>query len=329
MNRKISIIMPVYNAEKTLKRSVESVLNQTYKNIELILVNDGSTDESGKICLEYQKKDSRIKYLYQKNSGVSSARNKGIKLASSEFIAFLDADDYLDCEFCRKMLNSLNSEKSDMCICMNYNVRQYLNSDGVIEEKIETPEHKPRNKISIKSEEYDFYDNCSHWTVWGVLFRKKLMDNVRFKKGLFVGEDTYFLAEIIKKARRITFLDECLVYYILGIESASHGGFNSKKITEISSWKKIIELYKDRKEQVKNIKAGYAKRCIKLIKTYYVEDDNFKKNYYKKIISEYRKNAVYAFREDIKKRDYIYLIKHISGFIVPEIMFRLEYMKNN
>lgn len=96
VNQLISIIMPVYNAEKYLNRSIESVMNQTYKNIEIILVNDGSTDASLTICSNYQKADSRIKLINQKNSGVSAARNRGIDEATGTYIMFIDSDDYIE-----------------------------------------------------------------------------------------------------------------------------------------------------------------------------------------------------------------------------------------
>ena len=93
---KISIIMPIYNCEKYLKRSIESVLNQTYKNLELILINDGSTDNSLKVCREYERKDDRVQVIDKKNGGVSSSRNAGFKIATGEYVTFVDADDWIE-----------------------------------------------------------------------------------------------------------------------------------------------------------------------------------------------------------------------------------------
>jgi len=326
MNKLISIIIPVYNAEKSLKRSVDSLINQTYKNIEIILVNDGSIDNSAEICLNYQTNDSRVKYIYQKNAGVSSARNHGIKASKGDYIAFLDADDYLESQFCERMLKCLTAQQADICICRNYKVEQHINSDGEITENITrlTPEKK--ETFSIKSEEYDFYSMYSHWTVWGVLFKREVLEGLKFRKGLFVGEDTYYLSEAIKKADKIAFLNEFLIYYIIAPKSASHGDFNAKKYTELKSWRKIIHLFNDRPEQQKNIKATYAKRCLKVIKTYYCISEDFRNNYYKKTISEYRRNAVYAFRQDIKNKEFSFLVKHLSAYIAPAIMFKMQHM---
>lgn len=322
----ISIIMPIYNAENTLKRSVDSLINQTYKNIEIILVNDGSEDNSGEICLNYKKSDSRVKYVSQKNGGIAAARNHGLKIATGDYIAFLDADDYLDVSFCEKMLKRLISEDAGMCICRNYRVEQYIGSDGKINEKIVRPAMKNGDIPSVESEKYDFYSKDSHWTVWGILFKKEVLNGLKFRKGLYVGEDTYYLAKVIKNTNKIAFLNELLVYYIIAIESASNGKFDSRKYTEMESWQRIIHLYSDRPEQQNNIRATYAKRCLKLIKKYYSESEEFRKYYYKNTISEYCKNAGYAFREDIKNRKPSHLLKHLLAYIAPDIIFKPHYM---
>ena len=126
MKKLISIIIPVYNSENYLKKCIDSVLSQTYKDIEVIIVNDGSKDNSDKICKNYADQDSRIKYYSQKNSGVSVTRNNGIKYSSGAYIAFLDSDDYIESNFCEIMLRELEKESSDMCICRNYDVKFLL-----------------------------------------------------------------------------------------------------------------------------------------------------------------------------------------------------------
>lgn len=322
----ISIIMPVYNASKSIKRSIESVLNQTYKDIELIIVNDGSKDNSEKIILDYQKNDSRIKYIYQENDGVASARNKGILSASGEYISFLDADDYLDVHFCENMLKCLVNEKSNLCICMNKDIFQRMNSE---EEIIFKSSLATKKTVTFESEEYDFYDINSHWTVWGVLFQKGILDGVEFKKEYFVGEDTLFLAEVIKRSERITFLYEYLLNYVFGFDTASHGVFDEKKYTEITSWEKVIDLYLDRPKQVRNIKAAYAERCIRMIKNYYSDSDLFRNEYYKKISSKYRKNYIYILSEDVKRLDFKSFIKHFLYFIIPRIASKKIHWRKN
>ena len=116
-NPLISIIIPVYNVEKYLSECIESVINQTYKNLEIILVNDGSTDSCPQICEEYAAKDNRIKVIHKKNGGLSDARNIGLKQATGALISFVDSDDLLSLDFCQRLLDALIESDADIVEC--------------------------------------------------------------------------------------------------------------------------------------------------------------------------------------------------------------------
>ena len=120
----ISVIVPVYNAEKYLRECLDSIVNQTYKNIEIILVDDGSTDGSGAICDEYADKDVRIKVIHSTNKGVTAARINAFKTSSGDYITFVDADDFLDCNMFKKMLDTIMEDNTDIIVC------QYINYDS-------------------------------------------------------------------------------------------------------------------------------------------------------------------------------------------------------
>lgn len=122
----ISVIIPVYNVEKYLHRCLDSVIEQTYKNLEVILIDDGSTDHSGEICDDYAAKDVRIHVIHQENQGVSAARNKGLDTAKGEYIAFVDSDDYILPEMYAKMLECIIENNVDFCVCQ----WQYEYADG-------------------------------------------------------------------------------------------------------------------------------------------------------------------------------------------------------
>ena len=124
----ISVIVPVYNVEKYLNKCVDSIINQTFKDIEIILVDDGSTDSSPKICDDYTKVDSRIKVVHQKNSGLSAARNTGIRQSSGKYLAFIDSDDYISKDFCEILYNSITREKADVS-CINL---ETVREDGYV-----------------------------------------------------------------------------------------------------------------------------------------------------------------------------------------------------
>ena len=125
MNDKISIIIPIYNIENLLDQMIKSIIFQTYKNLEIILVNDGSTDGSEHVCKSWMNQDSRIKYFFQENKGVSDARNLGFKKSTGDFILFLDGDDEIALDMCEKMISQIIAEKSDFCYCGFENFPMY------------------------------------------------------------------------------------------------------------------------------------------------------------------------------------------------------------
>ena len=116
-NSLISVIVPVYNVEKYLPQCLNSIINQTYKNIEVVLVDDGSTDDSGNICEEYKKNDERIIVVHQKNSGLSAARNVGIEISTGEYITFIDSDDYISPDYIENLYSALEQYSADIAIC--------------------------------------------------------------------------------------------------------------------------------------------------------------------------------------------------------------------
>ena len=130
---KVSIIIPVYNVQKYLRKCLDSIVNQTFKNIEIIIINDGSSDNSLNICKEYSKKDKRINIINKHNEGVSKARNTGLLYATGEYISFIDSDDWVEQNMIEELYNSITSNKADLCICNfikeNKNKRDYIKSN--------------------------------------------------------------------------------------------------------------------------------------------------------------------------------------------------------
>ena len=151
---KITVIIPVYNVEKYLKEAIEATINQTYKNLEIILVDDGSTDSSGKICDEYAKKDNRIKVIHQENRGMSGARNVGLECATGKYIMFSDSDDTFELNACEKLYNFIEKTNAD------YVVGNYTNmdEDGTKWEKpVFSLDKFHESKLSIEDYTNSFY----------------------------------------------------------------------------------------------------------------------------------------------------------------------------
>ena len=212
----ISIIVPVYQAEKTIKRCIESVLCQTYRNLELILIDDGSTDMSGKICDEYAKKDNRIIVVHIENSGVSNARNVGLKKASGKYREFLDSDDSLDKNACEILVNSIVESGAELVICGHkiYKNGKYVSSVG-INRKYNTKEEL------IKDFEY-LYNEMYFNPPWNKIFLRSKIKYL-FDRRFTLGEDAIFNLNYIFDINKIVFIDNDIYNY-----NALSGGLTTK-----------------------------------------------------------------------------------------------------
>lgn len=219
----ISIIMPIYNAEKFLKKSISSILNQTYKDFELILVNDSSTDNSLAICENYTKKDKRLRIINQKNSGVVLARRNGIKISIGKYIIFVDADDWLELAFVEKLYREIKRTQSDICVCKKYKtlnkftfIKKDMNDtfDRFYSQKTEYNKDEIKNNI-VKS---FLFSGCFTCEVTSKIYKRSLFENSgKYAKYIkFYGEDLYLNFELFLKANKVSLLDEVLYFYRKG-----------------------------------------------------------------------------------------------------------------
>lgn len=232
MKSLISIIIPIYNGSKTIKKCVESILNQTYEKIELILVNDGSTDETEtilkKIC------DNRIKYYYIENSGVSFARNYGIAHSNGDFIFFVDCDDYIESNCIQTLYNYVINNDLDI-VKANYYINMKKNSL-----------YNKKNKVYNMNDMHDyeeinkvFFNTYILNPVWGELIRKSVIKS-RFDLDIKMGEDFKFNFETFKNANKIMIVDEYVYYYSLNEMGINYNKTKEKVVIKINS---ILTLY--------------------------------------------------------------------------------------
>lgn len=206
---KITIIIPVYNVEKYLRETIDAAINQTYKNLEIILVDDGSTDSSGKICDEYVKKDNRIRVIHQENKGLSGARNTGLDNAIGKYIMFSDSDDTFELDACEKLYNFIEKTNAD------YVVGNYINmdEDGTKWEKpVFDIEKYTERKLSIEDYNSSFYVMNS--SVCNKIFRKKFLDEieVRFVEKL-PAEDAIFTTYCFIKSKCVYYMPDIIYNY--------------------------------------------------------------------------------------------------------------------
>ena len=224
--KKFSIIMAVYNKELYVEKAIESVLNQSYKNFELIIVNDGSQDNSIKICKRYAKRDRRIIILEQNNLGVSSARNLGINHSSGEYIIFLDADDYLENRCIEKFIQEVDIN-NDVYICSFRRI--YKNWDEIVFNRFE--KLKPLIKGTGQNVLKKMYDeNIDEASVWANIYKREYIvkNNIYFFEGI-IHEDEEWLIRVMLLASRVQVVD-CLLYNTLaGVANSIINSNNYKK----------------------------------------------------------------------------------------------------
>ncbi|MBR3888614.1 MAG: glycosyltransferase family 2 protein [Clostridia bacterium] len=241
MNPKISIIIPVYNAEKFISKCLDSAINQTYKNIEIICVNDGSKDNSLKILEEYSAKDSRVVIVNKQNAGVSEARNDGIKNSTGEYIAFLDSDDWLERDAIGNLFEALVENKVDVvrgAYYINEGNKEYLGvqiDEAILNRCVSTEEKDFCQKVIC-----EILNGNMPGYIWLLLIKKEsVLKTPLFQKEIPVMEDTVFYCDLMNVIDKIYFLNKPTYHYFCNEE----GCVNSKNnyIKKIKSFLKVRE----------------------------------------------------------------------------------------
>ena len=214
MEELISIIVPIYNVENYLEKCIDSILKQTYKNLEVILVDDGSPDESGSICDKYKEQDNRIVVIHKTNGGLSSARNAGLEIARGNYIGFCDSDDYLECDMLEKLYHVSKSNNADIVIC-DFNS---VSEDGEIYNKNENID-KPGHCYTISRDDAQLIyfktpeKRLRYVVMWNKLYKRECFDNKRLPEGK-LHEDEFVTYKLLYEAKKIVYLQEKLYNYL-------------------------------------------------------------------------------------------------------------------
>ena len=230
---KVSVIIPVYNVQKYIAKCLDSLVNQTLKDIEIIVVNDGSPDNSQKIVDKYVKKyPQMIKSYIKENGGQGSARNFGIKKAHGEYIGYVDSDDYVREDMFEKLYNKAKEDNLDIAICGNY----------IVDEDYKVINTELNNYVINDNKENAFFGKLA---VWNKIYKKELVDNLEFRSKVWY-EDLDFTVNVLTKAKRVGYVDLPLYYYLLREGSTMN---NSNVIRNLE----IFEAF----DQIKNNKKYY------------------------------------------------------------------------
>lgn len=280
MNPLISVIVPVYNVEDYLDRCIESIVNQTYKNLEIILVDDGSTDSSGRKCDEWKVKDSRIIVIHKENGGLSDARNVGMKKAIGDYIGFIDSDDFIATNMYQTLLDTAVKTDSEISEC------QWLAFEN----------EKELDGNSVKNEEYEFFVLSTEEALKELIIERKIKQTVVNKlylrklinEDFLVGrinEDDFWTYQIIAKANRIVHINVSLYFYYQRSTSIMHVKYSPKRLDGVEARRRRMCFIKERFPHIYN----YA--CLSFIWTCFYHyqvicrnDEIDKDNHYRNIL---------------------------------------------
>lgn len=312
MNPLISVIVPIYDVEKYLARCVDSIVNQTYKNLEIILVDDGSPDRCPQMCDDYAEKDSRIKVVHKKNGGLSDARNVGIAVATGEYISFIDSDDYVSDDFFECLLDVMNKENSDIAECSVVKFYEDNRFDEFSDD------------LSVKT--YDTQDAMSaliaenpfHQHVWNKLYKTELVKDIPYAVGK-LNEDEFWTYRVFGRANKVARINKTMYYYFQRSSSIMGVGYNIRRLDALegkANRQKYIENnFPDLSTQAKIDLYGSCMFAYQSVLKFMSGADKKKAL---ELIRKYRKMYNLSFDEiklaDKSARKYFYLAKCNFGF---------------
>lgn len=299
----VSVIVPIYKVEAYLERAICSILDQTYENLQIILVDDGSPDNCGKICDEYAKKDDRIIVIHKENGGLSDARNAGLEICSGEYIAFLDSDDFIAPFFIETLMEALHSTGSDVAFCPYQVVEKVSGKEfnKPIENKQWKEEHYftyNRKELLLNMYDRNHQDATYFIVAWNKLYKAGLWENVRFPKGK-IHEDEATTYKVFHKAVKGVYVKYPMYGYFSAPGSITREGFHKKRLQWMDALTDRMEFFEketkepdlafcacraradgairyfyplreyvaDSKEEQKQLK-GYVKEALKMQKKY-------------------------------------------------------------
>lgn len=275
MNPLISIIVPIYNIERYVEHCLNSIINQTYKNIEILLINDGSIDNSPIICKKFMDTDNRVRVIKKENGGLSSARNAGIEEAQGQYLVFVDGDDYIHPDFVKSLLFAAEESNADIAVCGIQVVDEHSCQSQVLATGGKYKAYNPLKNETLDSKlvEKLYYENRKYgfWYVvaWNKIYKSEIFEELRYDEGK-IYEDEFIFHKIIRKSRRVRFIPDELYYYV----QRGNGITSEKKDNERFCF--LTEIYDRRMEcyiQENNValqKMCSEKYLCQIISKYYL-----------------------------------------------------------
>lgn len=304
MEKLISIIVPVYMVEEFLPKCIDSIINQTYKNIEIILVDDGSEDNCPILCDEYAAKDERIIVIHQENVGLSGARNKGLEIAKGEYVCFVDSDDYIDEEFIESLYDAIKKTNSDISMCFYYDVYKE------VEKKYFPPSKRiiVFNNIKIMKK----MTKVQYIVTWNKMYKTSLFNDVRFPLGK-IHEDVFTTYKLMFNSKRICVLKKQLYGYRFNEKGIAHADYNLRHLQELEGIQSAINFFERKKEASIFIKF-YLSQAI-----FHLNELNKNRDKYKEEITSIISKTDFFVSSDylnfIDRKKYAFFVKHTKVYL--------------
>lgn len=316
MEELVTIVVPVYKVEKYIDRCIKSILNQTYKNLEIILVDDGSPDNCGEICENYAQKDERIKVVHKENGGLSDARNAGISISNGKYISFIDSDDYIDPEYIELLYKTIKKDKSDMAISSH----KVIYENGTVLEKATKEESILKPKEVLKR---ILYDDGIDLSAWAKLYKIDLFKEIRYPKGRLF-EDAATTYKLVDKCEKISIISRSTYNYIIRGNSITNVNFSEKKMDLIISTEEMCNYVKKKYpdlEEATNRRLMYAYLSTL---TQLVKSNEKNENAEKKLYGYIKQNSKMILRDkNVPKRDKIAIISTKFGLGFYKIIWKV------
>ena len=243
----ISVIVPIFKVEECLDKCVQSIVEQTYPNLEIILVDDGSPDRCGAMCDDWAEKDSRIQVIHKENGGLSDARNAGLRIATGDCISFIDSDDWIEPEFMEKLLDAMERHHAQIAEC----AVELVDEDGKVLSCRETAKTPVMDKI--ESLRRLVQEDGIYQTVWNKLYRREVVEGILFEKGKY-HEDDFWTYQIFDRMDRLATVD-CLMYHYLQRSSSIMGAAYSLKRLDGMEARMNRMKYLSKYEQLRDLTA--------------------------------------------------------------------------
>lgn len=337
MKELISVIVPVYNVEKELENCLESLIKQTYDNLQIILVDDGATDSSGTICDNYKNLDNRIEVIHKENGGLADARNTGLKKVKGKYIAFLDSDDYIYKTMYEDLYKLLKENDADVSECdyIRIDIKQKENEDNIISEENSKRKIETNLLTNIEALRLLYGANLNEYVkkvvVWNKLYKKEIINGIEFPTGR-LHEDEFTTHKILYNANKIVSTNKILHGYMQTSGSIMRKPLKPNRIKDtLDSYISASNFFKEKGliEIEAKTRRRYLEYCIELAGKIIISDNN--KELLDKLVEEYKsfyenyRELINNTQTSIKEKKIIDFLNNVYISIKNENKFKIEY----